>query len=90
MFFNNQYFPLIAVTVVNFIVMYMLYKDLNAVKSSISNLSSQSTFHSPHFELSPPDVTQEQTPDAVIDPELKSPAKKESAEKKTKERTKEQ
>ena len=54
MFFNSQYFPLIVVTAINFIVLYMLYRDLNAVKASISQLSAPQKFLSPTFELIPP------------------------------------
>ena len=44
MFFSHQYFPLLAVTVINFIVVFLLYRDLNAVKASISQLSAPTRF----------------------------------------------
>lgn len=55
MFFSNQYFPLIAVTVINLVIVYMLYRDLNAVKASISQLSVPQGFMSPTFQLIPPE-----------------------------------
>ena len=44
MFFSHQYFPLLAVTVINFVVVFLLYRDLNAVKASISQLSAPTKF----------------------------------------------
>jgi len=68
----------------------MLYRDLNAVKASISQLSVPSNFLSPQFELIPPTEQGEDPTTPTIIPsspvEIKVEKKKENP---AKERTKE-
>lgn len=59
MLLNSYYTPLIIVTVVNFVVLYMMYRDLNAVKASVSQISAP-VF--PRLEFGPPVDSQGDTP----------------------------
>lgn len=83
--FTNQYLPLIGVAIFNLIVVFILYRELNAVKASVSQLVSAPTpmqlefSDAPHEVDDDDDVPQEIEPTPVSKSSISKPGEKKHA-----------